>query len=76
MVKMLDTKEAADFLKISTDTLLRKCKKPDDSPGSIPHVKLSARTYRFNQSDLETWLQKRCPSADEFYKWKEAQKVG
>ena len=46
--------QAADYLGISKITLWRKCRS-----GVIPHIRISKRSYRVRQSDLESFLNSR-----------------
>ena len=52
--QLLTTEETAKILRISKACLWHKCRN-----GEVPHIKLSARSFRFRESDLERWLKER-----------------
>lgn len=52
--QLLKSDEAAERLRISKGCLWRKCRE-----GELPHIKLSARNFRFRAEDLERWLSER-----------------
>ena len=49
-IKMLEAKEAADYLKISYWTLLNQAKK-----GKIPHTRIGSRVL-FSLEGLNSWI--------------------
>jgi len=51
---LLTSEETAKRLRISRECLWHKCRK-----GEMPHIKLSARNFRFREADLERWLKER-----------------
>jgi excisionase family DNA binding protein len=52
--ELLTSDETAKRLRISKACLWQKCR-----TGEMPHIKLSARNFRFRESDLERWLKER-----------------
>jgi len=52
--QLLTSEETAQRLRISKACLWQKCR-----TGEMPHIKLSARNFRFREADLERWLKER-----------------
>jgi excisionase family DNA binding protein len=50
----MTSEETAQRLRISKACLWQKCR-----TGEMPHIKLSARNFRFREADLERWLKER-----------------
>jgi excisionase family DNA binding protein len=46
--------QAAEYLGISKSTFWSKCRS-----GEVPHIRITKRSYRVRQSDLETFLNSR-----------------
>jgi excisionase family DNA binding protein len=54
MQYLLSAEEVADQLKVSPLTVYRWAKAKE-----LPHVKLGARTLRFNETDIEEYIRKK-----------------
>lgn len=52
--ELLTSEETAQRLRISKACLWQKCRN-----GEMPHIKLSARSFRFRAEDIERWLRER-----------------
>ena len=50
--RLLTTREVAEFLSLSPETILRRWR-----AGEIPGYRLASNVLRFRESELEAWLQ-------------------
>ena len=57
---LLTTREVADFLGLSPETVLRRWR-----TGELPGYRLASNILRFRESELEAWLRARGPGAAE-----------
>ena len=49
--RLLTTREVADFLGLSCETVLRRYR-----AGELPGIRLGSNVLRFRESELEAWL--------------------
>ena len=52
--RLLTTREVADYLGVSSETVLRRWR-----AGEIPGFRLSSNVLRFDQGDVAAWLAER-----------------
>ena len=52
--RLLSTREVADFLGLSCETVLRRYR-----AGELPAIRLASNVLRFRESELEVWLEVR-----------------
>jgi len=50
--RLLTTRQLADFLGVSTQTVLRRWR-----AGEIPGYRLASNVLRFRESEIESWLE-------------------
>jgi excisionase family DNA binding protein len=50
--RLLTTRQVADFLGVSTETILRRWR-----AGEIPGYRLASNVLRFRESEIEAWLE-------------------
>ena len=50
--RLLTTRHLADFLGVSTETVLRRWR-----AGEIPGYRLASNVLRFRESEIEAWLE-------------------
>jgi excisionase family DNA binding protein len=52
--RLITTREVADFLGLSPETVLRRWR-----VGELPGYRLASNVLRFRESELEVWLERR-----------------
>jgi excisionase family DNA binding protein len=56
--RLLTTREVADFLGVSPETVLRRHRAfQKGKPGGIPGYRLASNVLRFRESEIEAWLE-------------------
>ena len=54
--RLLSTRQVADFLGLSPETVLRRWR-----AGELPGYRLASNVLRFRESELEAWLEEKRP---------------
>jgi excisionase family DNA binding protein len=52
--RLMTTREVADLLRVSPDTVLRRWR-----AGELPGFRIASNVLRFDRCDLEEWLEQR-----------------